>query len=273
MGKVKSSDFNGPKKNRSTYFVFGDEVRTKVMADMRAKHGAAFKISMVASEIGAMWKNVSEEDKKRYDVISKEEKAKYELAQTAWKKTDDYLQFTRADANGKQKKANKENTKKAKESGMPSKPLAPYLRYSMSIAAGVIEQLKKEGKPIDMKSRSAVIKQKFEALSEAEKKELETQYAADKAKYATDIVAWNATEAGQEFIASKGKNAAKARKVKAEAKKANKSPRAMKKRKLEDGSAEPQPEESPESPEDSPAESEESPADSDASPEDSDLAA
>merc|ERR1711998_97892 len=98
-----------------------------------------------------------------------------------------------------------------------------------------------------------------DALPQATKDEYEAKYKANKAQYAIDIEAWNQTEAGIKFSATKNKNAAKAKKAKETAKQANKSPRATKKRKLEDGSAEPQPEESPV---DDVAESEDSPAES-----------
>lgn len=287
MVKAKAADFNGPTKARSGFFIFSDEMRPKVMAEIKAQHPEDFKVSMVASKLGELWKTVDAAKKATLEEQAKKEKATYDVEFEAWKKTEDYKKFKIADANQKQKKENNNTKKEAKESGMPSKPMAGYMRFSMSVTAGIIEQMKKEGKKADMKTRSAIVKQKFDALPQAEKDQLDAQYKADQEKYKIDIAAWHQTEAGIKFLASKKKSSEKAANTKKEARRAGKSPRAMKKdskgpaakkRKLEDGSVEPQPEESPEENEEedeedadeSPAESEESPADSDESPEEGD---
>lgn len=277
MPKVKADQFEGPKKYRSGFFIYTDEMRPKVMAELKSKHGAEFKIGMVAKELGELWKGVDQSKKDEYSAQSAKEKVEWEAAMEKWKLSDSYQQFARSKANETQKKANKANAKEAKEAGMPTKPPAAYMAYSMEVTNGIIEKLKAEGKPCDMKTRAAIVKEQWEALSAEEKADREKKFKEAQEKYKVDIAAWNETEAGKKFLDAKKKASAKAADAKKDARKAataakraerksNTSSQPAKKRKLADGSAEPQPEVSPEESASSPVESASSPVESVESP-------
>lgn len=277
MPKVKADQFEGPKKFRSGFFIYSDEERSKVMAELRSKHGAEFKISMVASELGKRWKEVDAGKKAKLSEQSAEEKKVYEAAMEKWKQSDSYQQFARSKANETQKKANKANAKEAKESGMPKKCPSPYMAFAMEVTNSIIEKLKAEGKPCDMKTRSVLIKEQWDALSAEDKAAREVKFKEAQAKYKVDHAAWCETEAGKKFLDVKKKASTKAADAKKDAKKlataakkserkSNTSSQPAKKRKLADGSAEPQPEVSPEEAASSPVESESSPVESVESP-------
>lgn len=162
--KIHATAFGGPAKAKSNFMLYGDEVRPKIMADLRAEHGDAFKITMAAGKIGEMWKTVSEEKKKELSEQAAKLKVEYEEKMKAWQLTKEYQEFVRVSANNKQKLEMKAERTKAKESGMPTQPMSAYMAFSMEKTPGVIAQLKAEGKMAKMTDRSAMIKAQWDAL-------------------------------------------------------------------------------------------------------------
>merc|ERR1719409_1316317 len=133
--KIHASEHGGPAKAKSSYMLYADTVRAKVMADLKAelKEGEKFAITAVGKKIGEMWKTVSDEDKKGFAAQAEKEKAEYESKMKAWQLTKEYQEFVRLSANNKQKNEMKEVAKKAKESGMPSRPVAAFFSFSMEV--------------------------------------------------------------------------------------------------------------------------------------------
>lgn len=207
--KIHATAFGGPAKAKSNFMLYGDEVRPKVMADLRAEHGDAFKITMAAGKIGEMWKTVSEEKKKELSEQAAKLKVEYEEKMKAWQLTKEYQEFVRVSANNKQKLEMKAERTKAKESGMPTQPMSAYMAFSMEKTPGVIAQLKAEGKMAKMTDRSAMIKAQWDALGAGGQQAYNDAAKAAKEKYAVDIKAWNETEEGKAFLAVKQNASAK----------------------------------------------------------------
>lgn len=208
--KIHASDFGGPAKAKSGWMLYCDEVRPQVMADLKAEHGADFKITMTTGKIGEMWKTVSEEKKKELNEQAAKLKVEYEEKMKAWQLTKDYQEFVRLSANNKQKLEMKAERTKAKESGMPVKPMSAFMAFSIEKTPGVIAQLKAEGKAAKMTDRAAMIKAQWDALGAEGQQVYNGTAKAAKEKYEVDIKAWNETEEGKAFLAVKQNASAKA---------------------------------------------------------------
>ena len=67
--KAVPENFGGPKKNKNSFQLFQDSVRAKVMEEMKAAGHTAGRNGTLMGEVGrkmgAMWKDISAEDKKK----------------------------------------------------------------------------------------------------------------------------------------------------------------------------------------------------------------
>lgn len=206
--KIHASAHGGPTKAKSGYLLYGDQVRDKVIADLKAeceKTGEKFTLPMTAKKISEMWKSVSDEEKKVLNAQYAQEKAEYESKMKAWQLTKEYQEFVRLSANNKQKLEMREQRAKAKDSGMPARPQAAYFLFSMEQTPKVIEELKAEGKKAEMAVRAGMIKERWNALGAEGQAPFEAASKEAKAKYAVDINAWNETEEGKAFLGTKKK--------------------------------------------------------------------
>ena len=74
-----TKDPNAPKKPLTSYFLFAKDVRPEIM-----KNNPTAKITEIATLIGAEWKKLSDDDKKKYTQKADEAKAEYIKAKTAY---------------------------------------------------------------------------------------------------------------------------------------------------------------------------------------------
>ena len=70
-------DPNEPKRNLSAYFIFTGDKRPAVMEEIKAANDGKCDVSKVGKKLGEMWKEVSEEDRKPYDVRAAADKERY----------------------------------------------------------------------------------------------------------------------------------------------------------------------------------------------------
>ena len=68
---------NLPKKPKSAYFFFCDDVRP-AMLEKAKKKGKKVVIGDVAKELGTKWKSLSDKKKEKYVKLNKEDKVRYE---------------------------------------------------------------------------------------------------------------------------------------------------------------------------------------------------
>lgn len=119
-----------PSKPLSAYFIFVNQERPKLMTELKAKHGAAFKIGMVAGEAGRLWKLLTDEQKVPLEAQAKEAKAKYDVELAKFKESDSFKAFEAANlkAHGEKKKRVPRGEKKAGDADgvkKERKPRAP----------------------------------------------------------------------------------------------------------------------------------------------------
>ena len=79
--KVKPVDSEAPKKAQSAFFLFSAEAREKVKKD----GGSELKHADLLKKIGADWKALSEEDKKKWEDKAKADKERYEREMKEYK--------------------------------------------------------------------------------------------------------------------------------------------------------------------------------------------
>jgi len=68
---------NLPKKAKSGYFFYCDEKRPALLKKARKK-GGKVNIGVIAKELGAMWRKLSVDNKKKYETMNAVDKERYE---------------------------------------------------------------------------------------------------------------------------------------------------------------------------------------------------
>lgn len=209
LGKgVDPSEFNGPKKSKSSYMLFGDDIREEATAIVKAeceKTSTPYKFTMIMKKIGDMWKALEQAKKVVYESKSKELHEKYTAELEMWKTTNDYRQYVKVSAQHKKKQSDKKNVKAAKASGMPKKPMAGYMIFSGELREQIRNDLESKGQKFSISAAAAIVKPKWAALGEEGHKKYHDKFAAAKQKYEEDMKEWFETEGGKLFSENKEK--------------------------------------------------------------------
>lgn len=193
----KPQDFNGPAKPLSAYFLYGNEIRPAVMEKMRAEKGADFKITMLGSEIASQWKSVDQAKKQELSAKAVELKKEYEIKQKAWKASEDFMKFRKAEAEFKQKKNAKTAKAELAAAGCPKKAQTARFAFQAKVLSEVMRELKEAGKDLSMVNRSAAVTAKWNALSAEEKKVYEDQAVEARKAYDVAMTAFKQSEQWQ----------------------------------------------------------------------------
>lgn len=198
---VSQESFGGPARAKSAFMLFSDAHRPEVMKKLQAEAAdGKLKMADMGKKLGELWKEVSPEDKTKFETAAAEQKKAYDVKLEDWKKTNDYKEYLKADGAHKKKKKGAAAKKEAVDGGMPKAPASSYMQFSGSIVKEVMAELAQKGQAAgDMKARSAIVKQRWDALPQADKDALDKKYAAQKEQYAKDLAAWKETDAGKKY--------------------------------------------------------------------------
>ncbi|CAD7924644.1 unnamed protein product [Amoebophrya sp. A120] len=229
--KKEAQEGGMPKAPASSYMQFSGSIIREVMEEMTKNGQAANDMKARAGIIKTRWDALGAAEKEALEKKYVAQKEQYAKDLAAWNETEAGKKYAAAQLELDPKKA-------LKASGQPTKPGSPYMLYSAEVTAAVIEELKGQGKPADLKTRSAIIKSRFDALSAEDKQKYEAKHKELSAKYEADMKEFKKTPEYKKFnalIQKDKKKRASSGKPKAE--------KGTKKRKVEGG--EPQPEESP----------------------------
>ncbi|KAI9248096.1 high mobility group box domain-containing protein [Sporodiniella umbellata] len=109
--KKKAKDPNAPKRNLSSYMLYSQAVRPKVVEE-----NPQLKAVDIAKLVGEMWNKLSEKEKNPYVKEAEKEKLRYEK-ETANYKTS--LGETSSDANTKRKEPSKKTKSRPQKSKSP----------------------------------------------------------------------------------------------------------------------------------------------------------
>lgn len=170
-GDKAPKDENAPKKPLSAYFRFAEEKRKPE----REKNPGA-TVGQVMKVIGALWKQLSAEEKEKYDTPAKKAKSTYDKLLAAYKHSGAYAEF--------QEKLHEfkifETTLPyKKDPNMPKKALSAYMIYTNSIR----EEINKENPGIKVTDVMRKCGQKWKELSDDDKAEWTQKAEAKKAEH------------------------------------------------------------------------------------------
>jgi hypothetical protein len=153
----------------SAYFLFSEEVRNGIIADMRAKHGKV-NTGEVARITSRMWNNeTSEEQKAKYYAQVKEAQEKYLEAKQAFESTDTFKELSAKSLEKKQtlKAAIATKTQEEKRKTQEEKRVAKCIEKGLDPADHLKLQKQKE-------------KHKMKWLADCEKKGLNPKDKANR---------------------------------------------------------------------------------------------
>ena len=116
--KKASKDPNAPKRPLSAFFLFSQDERPDIK-----KKSPTLSVGDISKEIGARWKKVSDDVKKRYEQKANVEKQKYEVRLAEYKKSVGSSSPAKAASKGASKAPAKKSPKKpvGKKSAAKSK--------------------------------------------------------------------------------------------------------------------------------------------------------
>ncbi len=177
----------GPKKPLSAYTLFVVEVRNNVQRD-----NPHLSFKEVASKVGAMWRELPEHHKEKYQQLAEQDKVRYDREKEEW----------RIRAQNAPPEEDKQKRKKRK--GAPKNNLSAYTYYIMDVRKDV--QL--NNPHMSFKEVAQHVGQMWRNL-DVESRAIYTQKAeSDKARYENDMIEWNTrlqAEAAEAALESKGK--------------------------------------------------------------------
>lgn len=211
--KVKGADptqFAGVKRPGSSYFLFSDDMRAATMEKLKAEAAAkneSFKVASVAKAIGEQWKALDAAKKAEYEAKAKALKEQYEKDLAAWKETDSYKEYLKAQGTvdiENQKRKQAKMVAEAKPANCPQRPSAAYFVFSTEVTPKVVEELKAAGK-VTMAARAEKVKALWAALPQEEKDTREKAYQDAKTKYEEDMKAFQETAEFKEWDKLKNK--------------------------------------------------------------------
>lgn len=210
MPSIRATDFNGPKKARSAYFIFGDEVRPKIMSEVKKEGGKEAKVdvSVIAKQIAEQWKKIGDGAKKKYVTKAEGEKKIYKAQREKWEKTDDYAKYKLAAAEGRRAKSDKDAKKEVIAAGMPKRPANARFLFAASNADEITKALatKKIEKGQYMVERQKVQQAKWDALSKAKKDQFEAKAKEGLKAYMEEMAAFKETDGYKAYKESLAKS-------------------------------------------------------------------
>eukprot|EP01065_Artemidia_motanka_P042726 TRINITY_DN5777_c0_g1_i1.p1 TRINITY_DN5777_c0_g1~~TRINITY_DN5777_c0_g1_i1.p1 ORF type:complete len:217 (+),score=77.53 TRINITY_DN5777_c0_g1_i1:79-651(+) len=187
MPKVDISDYGGPKRPLTAYFMFLADHREEITKACGSNNPA-----QVSKEAGKRWSEISPADKKKYDDQVAKAKTKYEADMEKFKKSPKHQEWVDAVAEQKEAKAEKgarKGTKRAREEGEPKRPQTAYFLWLNSKGRKEAQEEKPDAKTTEIAQLCGEL---WKGMSDAEKKPYEEQATKAKAQYAKDMKAFQA---------------------------------------------------------------------------------
>ena len=164
--KVKST---APKRALSAYLFFCQATRDDIK-----KKNPSIKSSEILSELGKMWKALSDKKKKPFEKLAQEDKTRYEEEMKEYVPTEEEKEAMDA------KKKGKKGKKGAKEG--PKRSLTAYLLFCKEKR----DEVKSENKDKKMTEITSILGNMWSDLSEKKKKPYEEKAAKLKAEFDAD---------------------------------------------------------------------------------------
>ena len=172
--KKRRKDPNAPKQVKTAYLYFTEKERPKIIQqtpDMSPPD--------IMSELGARWKALSEKNRKPYEKSSEKDKLRYDEEMKSYQPPEGYDKDGYGfadDIDGRKKRAKK-------EPGQPKNVKSAYV-YFCEVTR---PSLPKGTHPVEIMK---LMGEKWQKLSEDDRKPFEEKHEKDKARYETEMKAW-----------------------------------------------------------------------------------
>lgn len=203
MGKKYAADPNAPKRPLSGYFLFAADVRGDVIDNLPGK----FSVAKVGKKIGQMWKGLSAAKKAPYLKKAEAAKAKYTKANEKYKNTTGYKKWLegREEFNKAQKATDKRNELKAMIPNKPKKGKNAYMRFCDA------NRKKHSGSLVEI---SQALGKAWADASDTTRSKFQKQVDADTAKYERAMAKYVLTAEYKAYEAAFKANKTEAYKIK-----------------------------------------------------------
>lgn len=165
----KKKDPKKPKRNMSAFFLYSNANRSRVKEE---NPNIAF--GEVAKMLSKEFKNISAEERAKYDKLALEDKERYK------REMEDYEPPSDDDEAPAKKK-------KKKDPNAPKRNMSAYFIYSQDIRSTV----RVENPEAGFGDIAKIISKQFKALSEADRKKYDNLALEDKARYQRDMALFN----------------------------------------------------------------------------------
>lgn len=175
-GRVKRrKDPNAPKKWKTGYILFCVDQREKLKSENQG-----LSATQITSRLGALWKNLSDKEKEKYEVLSKKDKVRYENDMSSYNPPE-------ASESGRKSRAKQERTG-------PKRPLSSYMYFCQDRR----ESIKAVNPSMSAKDITSELGRVWKELSDDAKTPYEAQASADKLRFQSE----KAKESGSETKSS-----------------------------------------------------------------------
>ena len=183
-GRLKRrKDPNAPKKWKTGYILFCVDQRDKLKAE-----NESLSATEITSRLGALWKNLTEKEKSKYEVLSKKDKTRYE---------NDMSSYSPPEAAAGEEKGRRSRVK-GERTG-PKRPLSSYMYFCQDRR----ESVKGANEAMNGKEITSELGRVWKSLSQDAKAPYEAKAATDKARFESE----KAQQGGSSSKPAKGKAA------------------------------------------------------------------
>ena len=179
--KKRKKDPNAPKRGLSAFMFFSKEMRPKIQEkNPEASFGETGKL------LGEAWKNVTDEEKKKFEDMAEADKGRYKKAMESYVPPSDDDDDSSEDEGASKKKKGKKGAKK--DPNAPKRALSAFMFFSQEMRPKV----KEENAEASFGELGKLIGVAWKNVSEEEKKKYEDMNKEDKERYDKEMAAYKA---------------------------------------------------------------------------------
>jgi hypothetical protein len=188
----KTKDPNAPKRPKSSYLFFCDEMRAQIKSD-----NPDFKAVEVTKELGRLWKELGEEDKKPYEKKAKKAKKNYDSQMESYVRPSEEELQALADAKPKRARKGSKEGKEKKESkkkdpNAPKRPSSAFIYFCKDMRQEAKDRVLEDNpaaKPSEVtKELGRMWKEDY--ADESDRKKWMKMAKKDKARYESEMEAY-----------------------------------------------------------------------------------
>eukprot|EP00756_Hemistasia_phaeocysticola_P034212 Hpha_TRINITY_DN16511_c2_g1::TRINITY_DN16511_c2_g1_i1::g.133924::m.133924/K11295/HMGB2; high mobility group protein B2 len=173
---VSIEEFGGPKRPQCPYFLWMNDNRGKIQADLGTKN-----IPQIAKEAGERWRSISATEKSKYEDEAAKAKGEYEKKMAEFENSPKHAEWKAAVKEAKKKGEKVPGSRKReREEGQPKRPQSAFFLW-MNMTGR--EDLKKENPNASVAELAKLAGEAWGKMTPAERKPWETRVAKATTEY------------------------------------------------------------------------------------------